>query len=123
MLNADMNIDFHVFTEKTRDLWRFVHGGNSKSSITSRTLQFLERHQHRHGVSSRSVIKTFRETATQWVQWRSKSSKKKLHLEMIERKCSTSMEINGYRPLKYFSNVRNLSLPSIDNLNCTFTGC
>ena len=111
-----------IYTGKARDLWRFVLGDNSKSNITSRTLKFLESHEHKNGIPP-GLFRTFRETATQWVQWRHKYSNKSLDLEMIERECSISMKINGYRPLKTWSNVRNHSLPSITDLNCTFAGC
>lgn len=110
-----------LFTGKIRDLLTFVHGGISKSDLTSKTLKFLRNHQHES--SKKSAFTTFRNTGTQWIAWRNSLGEKSLNLKYIENNCSTSMKINGYNPLHTWSNVRNFSLPSIVNLNCTFKGC
>ena len=100
-------------TEQLPDAWtKFLQQHRKKPQKEE---VVLTRHQKLFG--------TYRDTSSEWMKWRNEVSSDVLSLESVEKECRSAMTYLGYVPLKTIQNVRNLSKPFVEDIDCDFFNC
>ncbi|XP_047739896.1 carbohydrate sulfotransferase 4-like [Hyalella azteca] len=103
--------------DQLQKLWNFIRSGVSEP-LPEPVSSYIE--SHNSNIQKQSYS-TYRIKELQWSSWRNDRFSVTV-LKEVEAACSASMRMLGYLKLTEERNVRNLSIPSVERLNCSYFG-